>query len=43
MEGTEYLKQVLEKIDSLSDEEFMLLLVKSGLNECPYETEFTQR
>ncbi len=37
MKGSEYLKQVLEKINSLSDEEFMLLLVKSGLNECPFE------
>ena len=37
MKGSEYLKQVLEKIDSLSDEEFMLLLVKSGLNKCPFE------
>lgn len=37
MKGSEYLKQVLEKIDSLSDEEFMLLLVKLGLNECPFE------
>lgn len=37
MKGSEYLKQVSEKIDSLSDEEFMLLLVKSGLNECPFE------
>ena len=37
MKGSEYLKQVLEKIDSLSDEEFILLLVKSGLNECPFE------
>lgn len=37
MKGSEYLKQVLEKVDSLSDEEFMLLLVKSGLNECPFE------
>lgn len=37
MKGSEYLKQVLEKIDSLSDEEFMLLLVNSGLNECPFE------
>lgn len=40
MKGIEYLKQVLEKIDSLSDEEFMSLLVKSGLNECPYEVTF---
>ena len=37
MEGIEYLKQVSEKIDSLSDEEFISLLVKSGLNECPFE------
>ena len=43
MKGIEYLKQVSEKIDNLTDEEFMSLLVKSGLNECPYEVTFTQK
>lgn len=43
MKGIEYLKKVSEKIDSLNDEEFMSLLVKSGLNECPYEVTFTQK
>ena len=43
MKGIEYLKQVSEKIDSLTDEEFMSLLVKSGLNECPHEVTFTQK
>lgn len=43
MKGIEYLKQVSETIDSLNDEEFMSLLIKSGLNECPYEVIYTQK
>lgn len=34
-----YFDEVLEKLDSLTSEEFMLLLKESGLENCPFEFE----
>lgn len=34
----EYFGKVSTKIDTLSDEEFLNLLRKSGINNCPYKS-----
>lgn len=34
-----YFNEVLQKLNSLSDEEFMSLLNESGLEKCPFEFE----
>lgn len=41
MNAIEYLEKVSAKIDNLSDEEFLNLLKKSGIDDCPYEVEFS--
>lgn len=40
MNVNEYFKRVSEKLDNLTDEEFLNLLVESGLEECPFEASF---
>jgi ATP-dependent protease HslVU (ClpYQ) ATPase subunit len=37
----EYFSKVNKYIDNLSDEEFHALLIKSGLEKCPYVKDFT--
>jgi len=32
-------KEIMEYFDSLTDEQFNALLVKAGIEECPYEDE----
>ena len=39
MDIKEYRKKVIEKIDSLTNEEFMELLKNSGIDRCPLEEE----
>lgn len=41
MDVKEYFKTINEYIDNLTDEEFDALLIKSGINQCPYEEEET--
>lgn len=40
MKGNSYLERVSAKLDCLSDEDFLNLLVEAGIDECPYEITF---
>jgi hypothetical protein len=37
MDSKKYFKEVAQKINNMSDEEFDQLLVDSGIEKCPYE------
>ena len=40
MKGSSYLERVSTKLDYLNDEDFLNLLIDSGIEECPYEITF---
>ena len=42
MDKEKYFESVLNYIDNLTDEEFDELLIRSGIEECPYE-DFTKK